>query len=108
MATQSERFRLVYASRLKQHLFAIDRKYHSLIRRTIEEQLLFQPDVETKNRKPLQNPTIFNATWEIRFGPNNRLRVYYDVDHALNEVTILAIGVKQRNRVLIGREEVEV
>jgi len=94
MMVRSKQFRLVYASRIKQHLLAVAPQYHSLIRQTIEEQLAFQPDVETQNRKPLQNPAIFNATWEIRSGPNNCFRVYYDVDRTLNEVVILAVGVK--------------
>ncbi len=106
MTGRARRFTFVYASRIKEHLHTIERKYHSLIRRTIAEQLSFDPDVETKNRKPLQEPFTFNATWEIRFGPNNRFRVYYDVNREKYEVDILAIGVKIRNRLFIGREEI--
>ncbi len=106
MTEKTSRFTVVYASRVKGHLHTIERKYHSLIRRTIAEQLSFEPDTETKNRKPLQEPVIFNATWEIRFGPNNRFRVYYDVNREKREVDILAVGVKRRNRLFIGREEI--
>jgi hypothetical protein len=45
-------FDLIYDPEVKQHLQVIERKYHSLIRHTIEEQLQFEPEVETKNRKP--------------------------------------------------------
>jgi len=45
------------------------------------------------------------ATWEIRFGPQNSFRVYYDVDQAQARVAILAIGRKYGNRVVIGGEE---
>lgn len=54
-------FALVYAAAVKQHLQAIEPKYHSLIRATIAAQLLFEPDVETRNRKPLQRPVTFGA-----------------------------------------------
>jgi len=48
------RFGLIYApQQVKTHLQAIERKYHSFIRRTIETELQFEPNVETRNRKPL-------------------------------------------------------
>jgi hypothetical protein len=50
------RFDLIYAPQVKGHLQAIERKYHSLIRRTIKTQLQFEPNVETRNRKPLKRP----------------------------------------------------
>ena len=90
-----------------QHLARVERKYHSLIRRTIEEQLSYEPEVETRNRKPLLRPTELGATWEIRFGPKNRFRVFYETDQASRQVYILAIGVKVGSRLFIGREEFE-
>ena len=69
-----------YDQGTKEHLRAIEPKYHSLIRAEIEEQLQFEPAKETRNRKPLRQPAPFGATWEIRFGPNNRFRVLYDID----------------------------
>ncbi|MEK7407442.1 MAG: type II toxin-antitoxin system RelE/ParE family toxin [Acidobacteriota bacterium] len=74
---------------------------------TIEEQLRFEPDKETRNRKPLHRPVAFEATWELRFGPENRFRVFYAVSHERQQVQILAIGTKQRNRLMIGREEIK-
>jgi hypothetical protein len=59
-------------------------------------------DVETRNRKPLQQPVAFEADWEIRFGPDKRFRVLYDVDLERCEVHILAIGVKEKNRLTIA------
>ena len=78
-----------------------------MIRANIEGQLLFEPQTETRNRKPLQPPAALGATWELRFGPNNRFRVLYGVDLERQEVQILAIGVKENNRLLIGGMEVE-
>ena len=100
-------FRLIYAPLVFGHIRSIDRKCHSLIRETIEQQLTHEPVNETRNRKPLQRPVEFGATWEIRFGPNNRFRIFYDVDKAEHIVTILAIGVKDQNCLTIGGEEIE-
>ncbi len=55
----------------------------------------------------MREPAAFGATWEIRFGPENRFRVFYDVDEETHVVTILAIGVKYKERLLIGGEEVD-
>ncbi len=100
-------FELVYAAQVKEHLKAVKRKYHGLIRQEIEAQLQFEPEVETKNRKPLKRAVAFEAEWEIRFGPNNRFRVFYEVDREAEAVYILAIGDKVRDRLYIGGEEVE-
>lgn len=100
------RFALIYAPQVKTHLHAIERKYHSLIRRTIETQLQFEPNVETRNRKPLQRPVEMGADWEIRFGPNNCFRVFYSVEQENQQVFILAIGNKKGNRLIIGGEEI--
>ncbi len=101
------RFKLSYAPQVWGHLRAIPRKYHSLIRNTIEEQLWSEPDVETRNRKLLRRGPLFEAEWEIRFGPDNRFRVFYEVDGARRLVSILAIGVKEGTRLLIGGKEVD-
>src|SRR5437763_466631 len=87
-------FTLSYDQQIQEHLRAIEAKYHSLIRTAIEEQLLFEPERETRNRKPLRQPAPFQATWEIRFGPENRFRVLYGIDHERREVQIQAIAVK--------------
>jgi hypothetical protein len=100
-------FSLAYDQAVKEHLRAIDAKYHSLIRTTVEEQLRFEPETETRHRKPLQPPGAFGATWELRFGPDNRFRVLYAVDRDGREVQIQAIGVKERDQLTIGGEGVE-
>jgi mRNA-degrading endonuclease RelE of RelBE toxin-antitoxin system len=100
-------FELVYAPQVKEHLKAIERKYYGLIRREIEAQLQFEPEVETRNRKPLKRAVAFEAEWELRFGPNNRFRVFCEVVRDAGAVYILAIGVKVRDRLTIAGEEVE-
>ncbi|HUG94358.1 MAG TPA: hypothetical protein VML55_26240 [Planctomycetaceae bacterium] len=100
-------FTLVYSEEVKEHLRAIEKRHHSPLRSEIEAQLLFEPDVETRNRKPLQRPIGFGAEWELRLGPDNRFRVFYQVDAEARRVRVLAIGLKDRNRLCIGGEEVE-
>jgi mRNA-degrading endonuclease RelE of RelBE toxin-antitoxin system len=108
LATVARRrpYLLAFVTAVAQHLRAIDAKYHALIRRTIHEQLRFEPAAETANRKPLRPPAAFGATWELRFGPDNRFRVLYDIDDEARVVQILAVGEKRRNRLVIGGEEV--
>lgn len=99
-------FALVYDPEIKGHLDAIEPKYHSLIRAAIEEQLRYQPETATRNRKQLNRPVEMGARWEVRFGPDNRFRVFYRVDVERGEVRILAISVKEGNRLFIAGEEV--
>jgi hypothetical protein len=101
------RFTLSFAPQAIEHLDLIESKYHGLLRRTIREQLAHTPIEETRNRKPLDQPAPFQATWELRCGPDNRFRVFYDVDPTSQAVQVLAIGVKDRSRLLIGGEEYE-
>jgi mRNA-degrading endonuclease RelE of RelBE toxin-antitoxin system len=62
-----------------------------------------QPNVETRNRKPMRpNPV---APLELRIGS---LRVYYDVEQDPDSrVVVVAVGVKERNRVRIGGEIID-
>ncbi len=99
-------FDLAYATQVNEHLAVIERKYHSLIQRSIETYLRFEPDVETRNRKPLKRPSGIGAEWEIRFGQDNRFRVFYAVEPENRRVLILAIGTKRGSRLVIGRQEV--
>ena len=45
------------------------------------------------------------APWELRI---EELRVYYEIEELPEQVvTIVAVGVKDRNRVLIGGKEIK-
>jgi mRNA-degrading endonuclease RelE of RelBE toxin-antitoxin system len=100
-------YALSFAPEAIEHLDRIDAKFHGLLRRTIREQLTYTPTEETRNRKPLDQPAPFEASWELRCGPDNRFRVFYGVDSAARQVQVLAVGVKDRSRLLIGGEEYE-
>lgn len=61
-------------------------------------------DVETIKQKQWKRPVELAADWEIRFGPDNRFRVFYGVDQENRKVFILAVGVKKGNRLFFGKE----
>ena len=107
MMSPGRQFELIYPPIIKQHLKAIEPKYWSLIRESLEAQLRFEPDLETRNRKSLKRPVVYGAKWELRFGPNNRFRVFYRIDNDNLEVFILAIGEKRGDQIFISGEEVE-
>jgi len=101
------KFVLIFAPEALGHLMVIERKYHRFLRKAIDEQLSYSPEHATRNRKPLERPAGFGATWELRCGPHNRFRVFYDVDASRLTVRILAVGAKEGHRLLIGGEEFE-
>jgi mRNA-degrading endonuclease RelE of RelBE toxin-antitoxin system len=98
-------FKVLYAPNVKHNLRIIDPQYYSLIRKTISEQLERNPEEETRNRKPLLRPIDLDATWELRFGPGNRFRVFYMIDNSTREVWILGIGVKTGEKLIFGEKE---
>jgi mRNA-degrading endonuclease RelE of RelBE toxin-antitoxin system len=96
-------YRLEFSPETEGHLRALTANQRSQVLSAIETQLAHQPAVETRNRKPMR-PNVL-ATWELRV---RNLRVYYVVNEEPEQVvSIRAIGIKVRNRVRIGDEEVE-
>jgi hypothetical protein len=70
-------FVLVYDPAVRGLLGAIEPKYHSLIRTAVEEQLSFEPETATRNRKRLERPADLGARCELRLGPGNRFLVRF-------------------------------
>jgi len=102
----ARRFALIFAPEVVLDLRAVERKCRSFLRREIAAKLKSNPQVETRNRKALVDlPEPYAAQWELRLGPKNRFRVFYEVDAEALVVTVLAIGVKDRDVLRIGREE---
>ena len=66
------RFAIIFAPETVEHIKAIESQHHSVIRKAIDEQLSQRPDVPTRNRKPLEAPAPFEATWELRLRNENR------------------------------------
>lgn len=104
---KAQPFQLKFAAEVKEHLAYIDKQHHSLIRATIKEQLAFEPDVRTRNRKPLARASRYKDAWELRFGPQNCFRVFYRIAADDRRVDVIAIGYKEGNKLFIGGEEIE-
>ncbi len=89
-----------------QHLQFIETKYHSLIKAEIGTQPVFEPDVQK------QETEAAGAASRLCGGMGcchqNRFRVFYQINSDAREVQILAIGVKDRNRLLIGGEAADI
>jgi mRNA-degrading endonuclease RelE of RelBE toxin-antitoxin system len=96
-------FDIKFAADVRQHLEALTVRERSKALKVIERQLLHEPLVETRNRKPLRpNPV---APWELRIG---NLRVFYEVvpgDPGV--VRIVAVGKKEGNVVQIAGREIK-
>jgi len=45
------------------------------------------------------------ADWELRIHP---FRVFYEVDETGGRVRVLAVGIKQRNKLIVGKKEIEI
>ena len=92
-----------YSPEAEDHLRRLATRQQRTVVDAVDRQLVNQPTVETRNRKPMRpNPL---APWELRIGD---LRVYYEVsDEPQPTVTVLAIGIKERDRVRIGGEMIK-
>ena len=96
-------YRIEYSPEAEEHLRLLTARQRATVLDGVDEQLMYQPTVETRNRKPMRpNPL---APWELRIG---NLRVYYDAEEEPEPVVhIRAVGIKERNRVRIGKEVIE-
>jgi len=90
-----------FADDVQGHLNALTIPERSAALDAIELQLLYEPLVETRNRKPLRPNPI--APWELRVG---KLRVFYEVvPGEPGLVRILAVGKKERDILLVAGQE---
>ena len=97
------KYRIEYSPDTEDHFRVLTTRQQVTILDTVEEQLQYQPGVETRNRKPMRPNPI--APWELRIG---NLRVYYDTEDDPEYVDyIRAIGIKERNNVRIGKEVIK-
>jgi mRNA-degrading endonuclease RelE of RelBE toxin-antitoxin system len=77
------------------------RKYdRTIVVDAINELLSFEPSKETRNKKRLEpNPL---SEWELRV---DRFRVFFDVDDDAKTVSVVAVGWKEHNKLLIRGKE---
>lgn len=67
----------------------------------IDQQLRYEPTVETRNRKEMEPNST--ASWELRIGV---FRVFYDVAEHIQIVAIERVGEKRGNAIFFrGRKE---
>ena len=96
-------YRIEYSPEAEAHLRRLTARQRATVLDGVDEQLAHEPKVETRNRKPMRPNRL--APWELRIGV---LRVYYDVEEEPETVVeIRAVGIKDRNRVRIGKEVIE-
>ena len=95
-------YRIEYSPVAEENLRLQTARQQHTVLDAVDEQLTHQPTVETRHRKPMRpNPV---APWELRVGD---LRVYYVEEEPEAVVLILAVGWKERNRVHIGGEVID-
>lgn len=99
---KERRFWIDYTDQAKEHLKKLTARNRARVVDAAEQRLAFEPMKETRNRKQMEQNSL-EAGFELRVG---ELRVYYDVDEPGKAVHVLAIGEKDRDRILIGEEEI--
>lgn len=93
-------YEVEYTRNALEDLLSFKKRDQQIISSAIDEQLTWQPTLETRNRKPLQPNDL--SQWELRIG---QYRVFYDVDTIVRIVAIKAIGEKKHNQLYIrGRK----
>ena len=96
-------YTIEYSPDTVDHLSALTARQRATVLAAVETQLAHEPSGETRNRKPMRPNNL--APWELRVGA---LRIYYDVEEdPERKVLIRAIGIKERNRLRIGKKEFE-
>lgn len=93
-------YEIIYTLEAEGDLNLFRRFEQRLILDGIDEMLLYEPDVETKNRKRLRPDSI--TEWELRLG---KFRVFYDVHAPARIVKVEAIGYKRGSRLFLHGEE---
>ena len=95
-------FEVKFTSSALDDIAPFKRRERKTILDGIDKQLVYEPHVETRNRKRLRpNRT---SEWEVRIG---KYRVFYDVRQTERIVEVTVIGEKRGNMVLVRGEEYE-
>ncbi len=97
------KFRIEYAPATIEHLKALTARQQSIVLTGVDRHLTEDPMVQTRRRKPMR-PNIL-APWELRLG---NLRVYFDIVIEPDPVVVvLAVGIKDRDVLRIGKDVIE-
>ena len=96
------KFEVKFTSSALDDIAPLKKRERKTILDGIDKQLVYEPHVETRNRKRLRpNRT---SEWEVRIG---KYRVFYDVRQTERIVEVTVIGEKRGNMVLVRGEEYE-
>ena len=96
------KFEVKFTSSALDDIAPFKRRERKTILDGIDKQLVYEPHVETRNRKRLRpNRT---SEWEVRIG---KYRVFYDVRQTERIVEVTVIGEKRGNMVVVRGEEYE-
>lgn len=97
------KFRIEYAPNMVVHLKALTARQQSTVLDGVVNHLSIDPMFETRHRKPMRPNSL--APWELRL---DNLRVYFDIVTEPDPVVvILAVGIKDRNVLRIGKKAIE-
>ena len=96
-------FKITYTHSARLDILTFRKQEQTMIADRIEEHLVHQPNIETRNRKRLRpNQT---ARWELRAGD---YRVLYDVDETEKKVEVKLIGRKVGAGLLVRGQEYQI
>ena len=94
-----------YSPEAIKHIRRLPAHRRATIMDQIEQRLTYEPTVAGRNRKRMHpDKKQFVAPWEQRLGD---VRVYYAVEEEAKKVVVLAVGIKERERLFIGGREFE-
>ncbi|HEV2854595.1 MAG TPA: type II toxin-antitoxin system RelE/ParE family toxin [Thermoanaerobaculia bacterium] len=91
-------FRIEFTEGAIDDLSFLGKSEQRYVRDALKLQLMAEPHVRTRNRKPLRPNEL--ATWELRI---DAFRVFYDIDGGT--VRVRAVGWKEHNRLMIRGQE---
>jgi mRNA-degrading endonuclease RelE of RelBE toxin-antitoxin system len=101
-AADSQHYRIEYTRMAFEHLKGLKAFQRARVLDVVDERLQIEPGKVSRHRKRLRPNTL--ALWELRI---EDLRVFYDIHDDTKAVVIVAIGIKDGNRLLIAGVEVK-
>lgn len=94
-------YRIEYSPETVEHLAALTSRQSAIVLDVVSRQLAHEPTVQTRHRARMRPNPI--GGHRLRIGD---LRVYYDVIEEPERIVVVkAVGIKVRERVFIGGEE---
>jgi mRNA-degrading endonuclease RelE of RelBE toxin-antitoxin system len=99
-------YRIIFVGQADEHIADLTAHRRARLLDVIEVRLLYEPTVETRNRKPMQaDKKPYIAPWELRV---DDMRVYYDVEEEPEPLVVIsAVGIKRHGRLMIRGKEIE-